>query len=180
MFLSRVALDDVMLAPHEYFDEMFVTGWEDSDLYFRLGLRGWRTVVDPQVVTWHARSLSSGGRDSFREIDSEYQYRIIRNRYYSIVKNLPLALLARLAPTLIAVEVALPFYLLSISPNLLLKWLQAYKDLWQNRHILLNRRTLIQSGRRASLSEVVSWFKPTRSVAIDSLRAAHGRWDGRI
>src|SRR5258706_3645067 len=71
MFLSRVALDDVMLAPHEYFDEMFVTGWEDSDLYFRLGLRGWRTVVDPQVVTWHARSLSSGGRDSFREIDSE-------------------------------------------------------------------------------------------------------------
>jgi GT2 family glycosyltransferase len=115
--LRMAALKDVYHTSGYYFDESFVTGWEDTDLWFRMQLRGWTCVFLPTAHGWHVGSGSAGGKDTFFSKNVAYRTRIVRNRLFIIAKNLPVAVFLRLVPFLVLAELAMLPYFLLRSPS---------------------------------------------------------------
>ncbi len=77
------------------FDEDFVSYYEDIDLGLRARLLGWECWYAPRSVALHARGASAAGR-------SEYTFfHPVKNRWFTILKNVPWPLLARHAPRIL-------------------------------------------------------------------------------
>jgi GT2 family glycosyltransferase len=74
------------------FDERFFCYIEDVDLAFRLRLAGGRCVYAPDAVVAHVGSASTGIRSEFAT------YHGVRNRLWTIVKDVPWPLLLVTAP----------------------------------------------------------------------------------
>jgi GT2 family glycosyltransferase len=113
----RTALEDAAV-DGEVFDEDLVlvrdgvpADWgSDADLAWRTRMLGWRCVYEPEAVGYHIRRYSPSRRAEIAEWQRMVQF---RNRYLMIVKNDPLAGLARDLPRILAYEVlALGFALL--------------------------------------------------------------------
>src|SRR5258706_2630164 len=75
-FLRRAMLDDVKATSGDWYDERFVTGWEDLDLAFRMHLRGWKCLFVPSAYGWHVGSGSVGGKSTFLAKATDYQTRV--------------------------------------------------------------------------------------------------------
>lgn len=75
------------------FDEDFFCYFEDVDLGFRLRLAGYRCLLVPEAVAFHAGSASSGGRHSDFAL-----YHGHRNLVWSYIKNMPGILLWMFLP----------------------------------------------------------------------------------
>ncbi|MGH7922478.1 MAG: glycosyltransferase family 2 protein [Candidatus Dormibacteraceae bacterium] len=82
--LRREAIDDVGT-----FDESFFMYYEDTDLSWRMRLRGWRVLYDPRAVVEHAHSPTSGEWSDF------FLFHVDRNRLLMVLKNAPSSLVAR-------------------------------------------------------------------------------------
>ncbi|MBO0702496.1 MAG: glycosyltransferase family 2 protein [Candidatus Dormibacteraeota bacterium] len=82
--LSRDAIEDVGL-----FDESFFMYYEDTDLSWRLRLRGWNILYDPRAVVEHGHSSTSAEWSDF------FLFHVDRNRLLMILKNAPAPLVAR-------------------------------------------------------------------------------------
>lgn len=78
----RAALDDVGLL-----DESFFMYYEDTDLSWRLRLRGWRVLFEPEAVVKHFHAGTSGADSPFMRFHAN------RNRLLMLVKNAPLGFL---------------------------------------------------------------------------------------
>jgi len=65
-----------------FFDEMFETGWEDTDLRFLLAYMGWHTKCVVTTRAWHIGSASVGAAKRLFDKSKSYQQRIFRNRFY--------------------------------------------------------------------------------------------------
>lgn len=65
------------------FDERFFMYYEDTDLSWRLRLRGWRVVYEPAAVVEHVHSASSGEWSAF------FTFHADRNRLLMLLKNAP-------------------------------------------------------------------------------------------
>ncbi|MFA6422676.1 MAG: glycosyltransferase family 2 protein [Candidatus Buchananbacteria bacterium] len=52
----------------EYFDEDFFSYKEDVDLAWRMNLFGWKSIYDPSLVAYHARSASGSEKTSMMDI----------------------------------------------------------------------------------------------------------------
>lgn len=157
-FFRRSALEDVKLAEGAYFDEMYVTGGEDLDLYLRLQLRNWSCKYSPQAIAYH---VGSGAVDrATRLVDKPlwYQRNALRNRYYSIIKDLPGPLLSRLLPYIVAAEIGMWLYYLLTSPRTLVALLWAWKDLTITVPSVLRKRRHIQSRRTSTISRLSLLF----------------------
>lgn len=76
--LKREALDDVGL-----FDERFFMYYEDTDLSWRLRLRGWRVVYEPAAVVDHMHSATT------QEWSEFFTFHVDRNRLLMLLKNAP-------------------------------------------------------------------------------------------
>jgi GT2 family glycosyltransferase len=74
------------------FDERFFCYIEDVDLGFRLRLAGGRCVYAPDAVVAHVGSATTGAKSEFAT------YHGVRNRIWTIVKNVPGRLLLVTAP----------------------------------------------------------------------------------
>jgi len=146
-FLRREMLEDLRNTSGYYYDEAYVTGWEDFDLYFRMHLRGWKCLFVPTAVGWHVGSGSVGGNATFFSKSTEYQVRILRNRYFTIIKDVPLILLLRLSPYLALTEAALPFYFIIRSPRSLSALVSAWYHVLRASPSLMRKRLLIQRSR---------------------------------
>lgn len=157
-FVSRAMLEDIKSVSGCYYDEDYETGWEDMDLFFRMQLRGWRCVFLPQASGWHVGSGSVGGKDTFLSKSIDYQVRIIRNRHFMIVKNLPSDILAWLFPYLVAAELSIPPYLLLKSPKSLCAWASAWKKTILSLPKLLVKRRLIQNNIRIKTNSLRQLF----------------------
>jgi len=83
-FIRKAALEDIKGIVGYYYDERFVTGWEDTDLWFRLHHRGWQVLFFAAAYGWHVGSGSVGGKAKLIEKSQDYQKRIFRNREYVI------------------------------------------------------------------------------------------------
>jgi GT2 family glycosyltransferase len=99
----RTMLEDVSF-DGEYFDEDFVSYWEDVDLDWRANQRGWRCLYTPKAVAYHMR----GGTGLYRT--PEFAARYLANRFLIILKNDDLEyLLQDMGP--FAKRVLIDFYL---------------------------------------------------------------------
>ena len=70
-----------------YLDESFVAYYEDVDLAFRLQLAGFKSVLAPQCRAYHVRAAT-------QKADKRTAFLLERNRMLTILKNLPLSILA--------------------------------------------------------------------------------------
>jgi GT2 family glycosyltransferase len=84
LLLRREALADAGLL-----DESFFMYYEDTDLCWRLRLRGWRVVYEPAAVVEHEHAGSS------REWSPFFTFHADRNRLFMLLKNARPAFLAR-------------------------------------------------------------------------------------
>lgn len=78
VLLKRSMLDDVGL-----FDETFFTYYEDTDLSWRMRLRGWRIWYEPRAVVEHVHAGTSV------EWSPAFTFHVDRNRLFMILKNAP-------------------------------------------------------------------------------------------
>lgn len=69
-----------------FFDEMFGTGWEDTELRFLFLLLGKNTKLCTNTKAWHIGSAADNGNTGMFEKNLNYQTRIFRNRFYIIEK----------------------------------------------------------------------------------------------
>jgi GT2 family glycosyltransferase len=84
LLLRREALADV-----GGLDESFFMYYEDTDLCWRLRLRGWRVLYEPAAVVEHEHAGSS------REWSPFFTFLVDRNRLFMLLKNARPAFLAR-------------------------------------------------------------------------------------
>lgn len=78
VLLTRPMLDDV-----GGFDDIFFLYYEDTDLSWRMRLRGWKVVYEPSAVIEHVHSHSSG------EWSPTFVFHVDRNRLFMVFKNAP-------------------------------------------------------------------------------------------
>lgn len=79
MLLTRTMLEDVGLL-----DSTFFAYYEDTDLSWRMRLRGWRILYEPTAVVEHLHSGTSVEWSPF------FTFHVDRNRLFMILKNAPL------------------------------------------------------------------------------------------
>jgi len=157
-FLRREALDDVEAATGDLYDERYFVGGEDIDLYFRLQLLGWRALFSPSLRAWHVGSGSAAGRDTLIEKSLDYQARVLRNRYLTMIKDLPCDLFRRLAPGILLAEVLMWPYFLIRSPRTLRAILCAWKETLVNGRETLRKRHQVQKAARIDGVELKRFF----------------------
>jgi GT2 family glycosyltransferase len=157
-FLRRSMLEDLRETSGHYYDEAYETGWEDCDLWFRMHLRGWKCLFLPSAVGWHVSSGSLGGRATFFSKEVYYQTRILRNRHYTILKNLPLRTLLWLLPYLTATELGIIPYFLFRSPKSLLALVTAWWQVAQHLPVVLRKRAQIQKCSKVRHSYLKQYF----------------------
>lgn len=157
-FFRRKMLEDVFASTGHYYDEAFETGWEDGDLCFRMHLRGWKCLFMPTAFGWHAGSAAVGGKDTFLSKELDFQIRILRNRHFTIVKNLPARMLLWLLPYLIVTELAIPPFFLVRSPKSLRAWIAAWIKLVRALPEVLRKRSRIQKSRKVDPLYLKQYF----------------------
>jgi len=157
-FLRRKMLDDLRESSGCYYDESFETGWEDCDLWFRMHLRGWKCLFLPSAIGWHVGSGSVGGRATFFSKTLDYQLRVLRNRHFTIIKDIPGRTLLWLLPYLTATELAIIPYFLFRSPKSLLAFVAAWWQVARQLPILLRKRAQIQRSKRIDHAYLKQYF----------------------
>ncbi|MDD5747680.1 MAG: glycosyltransferase family 2 protein [Actinomycetota bacterium] len=151
---SREMLDDVAVL-EEYFDEDFFAFWEDLDLDWRAGMRGWKCAYRPDAIAYHRRG-GAGYRKSLL-----VEYHNYKNRYLMIIKNDSARYLLKNLPGIVLTEVLKGGALLVRCPRALLSLWEVVKLLPK----ILKKRRIIQSKRVVSPREMEIWFEsfPYRS-----------------
>ena len=137
----RELLDDVGL-----FDEDYFAYYEDVDLAWRARLRGWRTMLVPQAVVYHAHSATSGrGTPLKRRL-------IHRNKTWTSMKNYPFPAWLLFLPLMLAhamITVCLPLLGGDRAP-LCGQW-QALR----HADVAMRKRAAIQAGRTVSFRHMM-------------------------
>jgi GT2 family glycosyltransferase len=142
----RALLEDIGLMEPNFFNYL-----EDVDLAWRALLRGWRSVVVPQARARHVYSATAGQGSPFK------QRLLGRNRLRVIARCLPADLAARCLPAILTYDLlAIAYAIVTRKPAIASGRMAALRDLPQ----LLRERHSIQSGRRASASELMRWIEP--------------------
>jgi GT2 family glycosyltransferase len=126
------------------FDERFFMYCEDVDLAWRQQLAGWRAIYAPRAVAYHHLSASGRGVTA--------SYFTGRNTLWVIFKNVPLPLLRKYGPAMLAAQ-------WRISRDALRAWrgaaararLRGQLAGWLTWPRLLGTRRAIQRSRRVSL-----------------------------
>jgi len=157
--LRMKMLQDVHDTSGYYFDENFVTGWEDTDLWFRMQLRGWTCVFLPTAYGWHVGSGSAGGNDTFFTKSVAYRTRIVRNRLFTIAKNLPPAVLLRLLPFLLVTELAILPYFALRSPSSIRAFFAGWSQFLRQVRRVLDKRRRIQRAVVVPAAYVQAFFE---------------------
>lgn len=158
--LRRAMLDDVRLATGDYYDELYFSGWEDLDLWLRMQLRGWTCLHVPEAIAWHEGSGSVDGRDRLISKPPWYQVHVLKNRYITIIKDLPRGILLRLLPFLIITEFGLLPYFFVKSRATAVSLLKAWRQVANLLPEILRKRRVVQASRKVSADHLWRFLGP--------------------
>lgn len=146
----RAALEDVGL-----FDPHFFAYLEDADLAWRLRLREWETVLAPAARIRHVYSATGGQGSPFK------QRLLGRNRWWTILRSVPGAILAGCLPSIARYEtLTVAYALLKRQPAPITGRFQVLRALPR----VLSERQRIQAGRTAAIPALARWLQPARGV----------------
>jgi GT2 family glycosyltransferase len=131
------------------FPDAFFLYHEDVDLSLRLRLAGGRVGIEPTAVVDHQYEFEKG--------PSKWRY-LERNRWAMLIRTYPGALLALIAPALLATEVALLF--VSASGGWAAQKLLAWRDTVTALPRLIGERREIQARRGIDAAEFAEGLTP--------------------
>ena len=134
---------------------------EDVDVSLRARLAGGRIGVEPGARVDHAYDFAKGAA-KWRHLE--------RNRWAVLVRDYPGALLALLAPALLATELAL--VVIAAAGGWLPAKLLAYGDTVRSLRRLLRERRTVQATRTVSAAEFARWLTPDLDSAYLGRAAA--------
>lgn len=128
-------------------DQDFFAYLEDVDWSMRAALAGLSCRYQPRAVAYHMGSATLG------EGPSEFNlYHIWRNGLWIIIKDIPLAVIVRRGPQLIAGQAA---HLLTAVRNKRVRvWLRAWRDALRGLPSVLAKRRAVQANRKISRAEL--------------------------
>jgi GT2 family glycosyltransferase len=148
LLLRREALADAGLL-----DESFFMYYEDTDLCWRLRLRGWRVLYEPAAVVDHEHAGSS------REWSPFFTFHADRNRLFMLLKNARPAFLARSYAALVrrsasgsGAGAGRPARE-SVRGRVLASFAAHVPE-------MLAKRTMVRSRRRVSDRDIEGWLYP--------------------
>lgn len=156
--LRREMLEELQRLDGCMYDPAFFSGWEETDIWWRMQLRGWECYATRETRAWHVGS-SFDDKQSFITKSTNYQGWIMRNRWFTILKNTPLPVLLFQSPLLLLVESIIPFYFLCRSPRSLRAWLNSWREIILSLSSICAKRRIIQQSRRVPARQIVKWFK---------------------
>ena len=158
-FLRKEALIELKKLDGHVYDPAFFSGWEDQDLWWRMQLRGWECYATQETKAWHVGSSFDDEKQAFVAKSTHYQKWIMRNRWFVILKNIPLFVLLLLTPLLLLMEFILPLYFLFRTPRSFGAWLDSWKEIISSFHTIFEKRRIIQESRILSSFQIMMWFK---------------------
>ena len=132
-----------------FFDPLFISYNEDTDLSWRLKLAGFKVVLNPQSIVYHNYEFKK---------NSDKFYLLEKNREIILLKNYRFRTLLVLFPILITFEVYMLIY--AISNGWGWKKILSYKLLIKDLKTILERRRTIQLSRKISDKQILSTFTP--------------------
>lgn len=128
------------------FDETFFCFYEDTDIAFRLRLRGHRCLLVPTAVVHHVGSVTTGAVSDFAV------YHSYRNLVWTWAKNMPAALVLVYLPQLVLVNLLLLAAFAVRGRHRVI--LRAQRDALAGLPHALRARRAIQAARVVSAREV--------------------------
>ena len=163
----RQALEEAILKNDDhpngdYFDSDFVFYKEDVDLAWRLQLSGWSSLLVPEAVAYHLRTLSGSEEDNLGRIIKSRSKKSQLARYYSY-RNHFLCLLSdefsanlwRYLPQIFCYEISKFFYVLFFEP----RNLRAIGEVLILSGRIGRKRKYIFSRAKISAKEIRQWYK---------------------
>lgn len=153
----RSALEDCAIdnkGEREYFDEDFFMYKEDVDLAYRMRLRKWKSYCIPRALCYHVRSAKSSHLVLNRGAKA-IRYWSYRNHWYVLYKNVPMECIPFVIIQALLYECAKCMYILLCEPA----QLRAFTELWKMHAAMKTKRTVIQSRRTCSTSDLLVWMK---------------------
>ena len=157
--MRKAMLSDIQAVAGHCFDDRYFAFGEDLDLTLRAQLRGWKCFFSPSLVTWHAHSSSLGGKVRLWEKPPTIRKHSLRNRYTTILKDLPCGVMLYLAPFLIISEIAAWPFFLAFSPSTIVCLVRAYLETLAQLPSTLQLRRVLQHNRVVSNRSLLRFFR---------------------
>jgi hypothetical protein len=163
---KKEMLDEIGL-----FDEDYFAYDEDTDLGLRARLAGWKCCLSPKAKLIHYDSQTGGSFSPFKLFHKE------RNRYYTVLKNLPLKFLIKFFYYDIVTRVGqvltykekIPIHMkTTLTKKRLLKiYIKVYLSLIKNLPKIIKKRKIIQQNIAVDSSTIEQWFEKFSRKAIE-------------
>lgn len=162
----RSALNDCLLITKEhpqgeFYDEDFFFYKEDVDLAWRLQLMGWRSILIPDAIAYHARSMSGSEKSSAWQIiknkrgQSNFaKYHSYRNHFFVLLKNEFGANMVKFFPQIFWYELKKFFYTIVFEFTNLRAWWNAIVSL----PMMLRKRKIIFKRAKVGPAYVRKWI----------------------
>ncbi|MBE6288205.1 MAG: glycosyltransferase [Mediterranea massiliensis] len=139
-----------------FFDEMFGTGWEDTELRFLFILLDKKTMLCKNTKAWHIGSAADNGNIGIFEKNINYQKRIYRNRFYIIEKFIKGNF--RIWPIyLYIMNIAIYLYIYMFKKKSIKALKEAREEFKENRMYVIAQRRHIQKYIVCSPSELLKY-----------------------
>lgn len=130
----RETIQDMINVSGYFFDEAFGTGWEDTDIRFRLFFRNWTTKC-VQTKAWHVGSAAAAEQKKLVDKNLDYQIRIFRNRFYVQYKYIR-GIYPKWNLLVDLVNFAFPFYLILFHRKSVIPYFRGYFEYRANLSML--------------------------------------------
>ncbi|MED4130346.1 glycosyltransferase family 2 protein [Shouchella miscanthi] len=144
--VRKVTLEAIELNDGEFYDDDYFAYFEDLDLYYRCQLIGWKSFYNAEMLAWHVRSASMGGKKRTVDKPDFFQVHVFKNRYLTMYKNMSLQLFISKLPYLFITELALFSYMVILKPKKLKNLLRAYREAFKLRTKMRLKRKMIQDS----------------------------------
>ncbi|MFH1613412.1 MAG: glycosyltransferase family 2 protein [bacterium] len=133
------------------FDEDYFAYYEDTDLAFRAQLQGWKCLYVPEAIVYHIHGATSK-TFGFNKI----KFLVERNKFYTLVKNLPLIYFIKFLPFMIFYHILLSFYYLFVNKNIPV--IKGFLVALWNIKKLLKKRKKIQKNKKIKNDYLNKYF----------------------